>query len=397
MPEWTNWSGSIRFNPKKIYELTNEEEVMECIQLAHQNHLHLRPVGSSHSSSPIFETPNLLVSLKNFSKLKYIDTKSYTAVVGAAMTIEELGKTLLNEGMAIHNQGDINKQTLIGGSSASTHGTGVNLKIIADFLVGVKLVNGKGELVEYKEETHSEIMKALRVSLGLLGIVTEVTLKLEPALMLHRQEWCTDIFTCMDHLDELIATNRNFDFYWYPRNDQVKLRTWNVPGSEPHISFAKLIKEETGPSYQMLSRERLLKFEEMEYAVPFEAGKECFWEVRKRVIPFKKDVGWRLLFRTIAADSNYLSLANNRKTATISLHQNNTLSYENYFRTIEPIFSTYNGRPHWGKKHTLKAKTLKTLYPNWEKFMNIRKDFDPHNLFVSPAMKKLFLGSEYEF
>jgi FAD/FMN-containing dehydrogenase len=395
MPEWINWSGSIRFHPQKIYEPTTEKEVIECIQFAQLKHLYIRPVGSSHSSSSIFESDNLLISLKKFSKLKQIDFNSKRAVIGAAMTIEEAGKALLEEGLGIHNQGDINKQTLIGGSSASTHGTGINLKIVADFLTGVKLINGKGELVEYNEDKNAETMKALRVSLGLLGVVTEVTLKLEPAFQLLRQEWCTDILTCMSHLEELIVSNRNFDFYWYPRNDQVKLRTWNIPGSEPPPpNFAKLVKEQVGPSYEMLSKDRQLKFEEMEYSIPYEFGPECFWEIRKKVKSFRKDVAWRVLFRTIAEDSNYLSLANNRKTVSISIHQNNTLPYEEYFTKVEPIFNAYQGRPHWGKKHTLKAETIKKLYPDWEKFMKIRKEFDPHNLFVSPPMKKLLFGDD---
>ena len=393
MTEWSNWSGSVKFTPHQIVEPTTEEEIVNLILHARETGKRIRPVGSSHSSSSIFETNEILVSLKHFNQFITHDNTSCTAQVGAAMTIEKAGETLFDLGLSLHNQGDINQQTLIGGSFAGTHGTGAKLKIIADCLQGVRLINGKGEMIEFTEAQTPDMMKAIRVSLGTLGIVTEVKLKLEPAFTLRRQEWCTGIFECMDHLNELIGNNRNFDFYWYPRSDQVKLRTWNIPGKEPgNPSYADLVKNEIGPAYLLLSRERHLKFEEMEYGIPFEAGPECFWEVRKAVKTFRHAVGWRVLYRTIAEDANYLSIANRRKIATISLHQNHTLPYEEYFKAIEPIFLAYGGRPHWGKKHYLQAPMLKKLYPDWQYFQTIRAQLDPDGIFITPYMQQLLIG-----
>lgn len=101
MSKWTNWSGSIHFHPQQVYEPKTEKEIIERIQYAHQNPLHVRPVGSIHSSSAIFETNNLLMSLKHISKLHQVDANSYTATVGAAMKIEQTGEAFLKEDMAI--------------------------------------------------------------------------------------------------------------------------------------------------------------------------------------------------------------------------------------------------------------------------------------------------------
>jgi hypothetical protein len=109
-----------------------------------------------------------------------------------------------------------------------------------------------------------------------------------------------------------------------------------------------------GPSGEIIPRHRDLKFDEMEYSVPFAAGPACFQEVRKRIKErHRKHVGWRVLYRTVAADDIYLSGNFQKDTVTISLHHNAGLPYWEFFRDIEPIFRAHDGIPHWAKKHTV--------------------------------------------
>jgi FAD/FMN-containing dehydrogenase len=101
-------------------------------------------------------------------------------------------------------------------------------------------------------------------------------------------------------------------------------------------------------------------------------------------------VGWRLLYRTVAPDEAYLSGAHGRQTATVSLHHNASLPHENFFRDIEPILRAHGGRPHWGKKHFLKAGDLRPLYPLWDRFMEIREHMDPEGVFLNDYLRGLF-------
>lgn len=145
-----------------------------------------------------------------------------------------------------------------------------------------------------------------------------------------------------------------------------------------------------GWGHEVLSKERHLRYDEMEYALPAEAGPTCFQEVRQRVkAKWRQFVGWRVLYRTIAADDTYLSNAYGRETVTLSLHQNTSLPYWDYFRDLEPIFLAYGGRPHWGKKHTLKAAQLRELYPEWERFQALRQRMDPEGRFLNPYLRAL--------
>ncbi|GIV42949.1 MAG: hypothetical protein KatS3mg035_0072 [Bacteroidia bacterium] len=69
------------------------------------------------------------------------------------------------------------------------------------------------------------------------------------------------------------------------------------------------------------------------------------------------------------------------------------MPYEKYFRGAEEIFLSYGGRPHWGKMHTQKADYLKTKYPKWQDFLQVRQEMDPEGLFLNNHLKEI-LGIE---
>jgi FAD/FMN-containing dehydrogenase len=388
---WSNWSGSLTFEPQQMEQPEDESSLIQIVQRAAEQGRKLRVVGAGHSSSPLVQTEDVLVSLNKFQGLITHNLDTCQAVLRTGMTIEDMGRDLQKIGLAMPNTGDVDVQTITGAIGTGTHGTGKRLQNLSTLLVGVRMVNGRGEINEYSIENEPDALRALRVSLGSAGIFTEIRLQLVPAFQLHRQEWCTHIDDCLNHLDALMAQNRNFDFYWYPRSDEAKLRTLNVPGEEPDTPpYAKLVKENTGWSNEVLPRQRVLKFDEMEYALPAEAGVACFQEVRQRIkAKWRRIVGWRLLYRTIAQDDTYLSPYYQRESVTISLHQNAGLPYEEYFADIEPVFRAYGGRPHWGKKHHLKAADLRPLYPMWEQFQSFRRRCDPDGRFLTPYLQEL--------
>ncbi|MDD5703026.1 MAG: D-arabinono-1,4-lactone oxidase [Dehalococcoidales bacterium] len=396
--EWVNWSGSLRFKPEIIEEPASEEAVVALVQSAAGKGQTIRVAGSGHSSTQILETESILVSPGKMmrSGMEAIEkVNDREAWVPSSISLRKLGEGLVKVGLATHNLGDVDVQTVSGAISVGTHGNGKDLRNLSSMLTGVRLVNGEGRIVEITGENDPEFIRAARVSLGTFGVFIRLRLKLLPAFRLRRREWCTHVDECLTHLNELIEGNRNFDFYWYPRNDLVKLRTWNPPGEGmDDIPYAKRVEDITGWSFQALTKQRQLKFDEMEYFLPAETAPHCFQEVRQKVKErHRKQVAWRVLYRTVAPDDGYLSPAWGRQTATISLHQNASLPFQEYFTDIEPVLRSYGGRPHWAKKHSLKAEQLKPLYPLWDRFLEIRQTMDPHGIFLNPYLNQL-LGIE---
>jgi FAD/FMN-containing dehydrogenase len=387
---WSNWSGSLKFTPGQLLEPSSEEELSGIVSRAIQDNHRIRLVGAGHSSSPLVHTKDILISLSQFKQVDRVDKDNSTAWIGSGFTVKEGGSRLLEHDLSFHNTGDVDIQCVAGAISTGTHGTGIKLQTLSSMLIGCRMVAADGSIREYTEEKDGkDFFDAMRISLGCFGLMTSMKLQLMPAFKLHRTEWCTHTHQALEHLDELIAENRNFDFYWYPRSDLIKLRTLNEPGKGmQNIAYATKVKEETGWAIDVLPRERQLKFDEIEYALPAEAGPSCFKEVRNIIRQkFRKTVAWRVLYRTIAADNFYISPFYGRDSVTISLHQNAGIPFLDYFRAIEPVFKDFGGRPHWGKKHFIQSDEVRKQYPRLDDFLGIRKKMDPQGIFLNDHLK----------
>lgn len=396
---WTSWSGSIRFTPEQVLRPANEAELQQIVRDVYQQGKTLRTVGASHSCSGVYATDEFLVSMQNLSGLLQADTDACTAVLLPNTTIEGVGNAIAPLGLAMENIGHIDQQTLAGAISTGTHGAGKYLANLSSQLIGLRLITGTGEIREFDERRHPEMMQALRVSLGSAGVFTEVQLRLLPQYRLIRKQYCASLDDCLAHLDELLETHRNCCFYWYPRRDDVSLRTWDEEDSGvPGPPFGKLYKEMRGYAKDVLPSEQTLKFNELEYSVDIHNAIPCFLEIRKRIKEkHRSNVGWRVLFRPVKGDDSWLSNAYGRSAvAAITIHQNATLPYEAYFNDIEPIFQAYGGRPHWGKKHTMGAAGLRRLYPKWADFQHIRTQLDPQGTFLNEHLKTLFVDDEHQ-
>ena len=59
------------------------------------------------------------------------------------------------------------------------------------------------------------------------------------------------------------------------------------------------------------------------------------------------------------------------------------------FKAAEEVCRGFDGRPHWGKQHTLTARDFAAIYPNWEAFQTARRRTDPEGKFPSPYMRSL--------
>jgi FAD/FMN-containing dehydrogenase len=392
---WSNWSGSLKFRPGEFAEPSHEEELTTMAGRVLEEKRKIRAVGAGHSSSPLVVTDKLLVSLRHFKTVEKIDYDSSTAWIGTGLTVKEGGSKLLDHGLSFHNTGDVDIQCVSGAISTGTHGTGIKLKNLSSMLTGCTMLCADGQIREFTEEKEGkEFFDALRVSLGTFGIMLKMKLKLLPAFKLERRELCTNTDHCLENLDQLVEENRNFDFYWYPRSDLVKLRILNEPGEGTReLPYAQLIEEKAGWAIDVLPKERDLKFDEMEYALPAEAGPDCFLATRKIIREkFRKTVAWRVLYRTIDADDYLISPCYGRKTVTISLHQNAGFPFMEFFRTIEPVFRDFGGRPHWGKKHTLQSDEISGLYRGWNDFLIIREKMDPDGIFLNEHLEKQIFG-----
>jgi len=430
MAKWSNWAGNLKSNPNSICYPKNESEIKDLILQSKKQKSNIRITGSGHSWTGLCPTNDTLISLDNYQGLIDVDTTNNITKVKGGTKLNLLGKQLYEKGFAMENLGDIDVQSIAGAVSTGTHGTGTSFGIIPTQVVGIKFINGNGDLIECSTTENVAIFKAAQLSLGTLGIITELSLKVEPAYKLKFTADKSDFTECLNQLEQHNKEHRNFEFYWFPHTNTVQTKFTNktdeaivksgigsyitdvvlenylfkamceltklIPSTSAAIAkiSAKAVStsSKTNWSHLVYAMPRLVKFNEMEYNVPLVNFKDCVNEIKACVESQKFEVHFPTENRFVKGDDIYLSPSYGRDSAYISCHVYKGKEYQPYFSTLESIFKNHGGRPHWGKLHTQKASDLETLYPMWDKYQEIREQMDPSGLFLNPYLRNLLIA-----
>jgi len=414
---WANWSGNVTSTPNIMAAPGTEADLIALLK-QHAAHT-VRVVGTGHSFMPLCATDELLISLDNLQGLIHASPLDGTATFWAGTKLHAVGDPLWQQGLALANMGDIDRQSLAGAISTGTHGTGPTLGSLSTQVVGLRLVTAQGEVIDCSPTQEAAIFNAAQLSLGALGIITQVTLRCLPAYHLYERTWVATFEECMAHLDAHIAATRHFEFFWVPEVDCCAMKALamvdepasgvpgtleqvgaatnvqsSVPGTPlPQGRLARYVHEErVDRSYRIFPSERNLKFNETEFAVPAAHGPACLRELRALMQTRYPQVLWPIEYRTLAADELALSPAYGRATVTLSVHQAAELPYNPFFADAEAIFRNHQGRPHWGKIHTHTAQQLADLYPAWSTFQAIRQQLDPAARLLNPYLRGLLVG-----
>jgi FAD/FMN-containing dehydrogenase len=386
---WSNWSGSVTCQPRQIALPESEAEVAALVKQTADARQVVRVTGSGHSFLPLCATDDVLISLDRLAGVESVNRERLEATVFAGTKLHALGEPLAAHGLALANQGDIDRQSLAGAISTGTHGTGRSLGSLSTPVVGLRIATAEGQLLELSLDRDPDVMAAARVSLGALGVTTAIRLRLVPAYRLHEKLWQEPIEECLARLDERIAATRHFEFFWYQATDLAHAKALEPTDRAPD-ELPDMPGERIDHSYVVFPTSRENRFNEMEYSVPAEQGPECFRAIRELMRTRHAHVTWPVEYRTLAADEIDLSTSQGRETVTLSIHQANTLEHRAFFADAEVIFRRHQGRPHWAKMHSLRAAELAPLYPRWDHFQSVRRQLDPCGVFMNDHLKRLF-------
>ncbi len=425
---WSNWSGSVKSVPRQIIKPRNIAELASLIKGYGRDGRQVRVAGAGHSFVPLVQTGDVLMSLDEMQGIESIDTARGIATVLGGTRLKQLGDALFEHGMAQENLGDIDVQSISGAISTGTHGTGVSFGTLSTQVEGLTLVTASGEILECSSERHPDIFKAAQVSLGTLGVIARVTLRVVPAKRLHYQGYRKKLSDCLANLEQYKQDNSHFEFFWFPYTDGVQAKFLNEttdPASNSSFwgTFNKIVLEngvywllsescrlfprlcktvcsisaqsianinEINYSHRLFATPRLVRFQEMEYNIPAEHTKAVISEIQACIEQYQFRVHFPLECRFVRADDIWLSPAYQRDSAYIAVHMYRGMPYQSYFYGIEEIFKRYQGRPHWGKMHTRTAAELSTLYPRWQDFQRIRAELDPQGMFLNSYLHTLF-------
>lgn len=417
---WQNWSGIQRCTPRQWLVPASLDELADVLKRGPGP---LRCVGAGHSFTPLAPTAGTLLSLDNLAGLRQVDPATGMATLGAGTRLSVAARLLDDAGLAFANQPDIDVQSLAGAMATGTHGTGRHLRALHAELLSLKLLTPAGELLECSRTLRPELFAAAQVSLGALGVVTEMTLQAVPRHFLRRHVWLAPTDELLAQAEALSQQHHHFELYLLPftgygaaiahdpvpigkpvhppaEDDNVlrdlqRLRDWFGPWPSLRRWVARKAIAGTheddaiDASYALLSSVRPTRFNESEGHVPREQGVACLREVLA-AMESRNDVFFPIEFRFVKGDDAWLSPFHQRDSCSIAVHALAGEPYDYLTRDIGRIFRRHGARPHWGKLHDYSADELAAAYPRWRDFLAVRAQLDPQGRMLTPPMAQLF-------
>jgi L-gulono-1,4-lactone dehydrogenase len=426
---WVNWSRTERCAPAVIERPWSSAEVAAAVGRAAAAGRTVRAAGAGHSFTAGVLTDGTMISLERMDRVLDVDPPSGLARVEGGITLHRLSRELMRHGLALANLGDVDVQSLAGAISTGTHGTGARLPNLSAQVEGIVLVLGDGTR-RALTSADGGLLRAARIGLGSLGVVVAATLRCVPAFRLRGVDRPEPLDEVLASLDERARAADHFEFFTFPHSPLALTRTnvrtdapaarrgraraWfedvlvdnhafgllnragrrfprAIPALNRFAARAATRREGVDWSFRVFASRRLVRFTEMEYAIPREHTAAAVRGVRE--ILERHPVSIPVEVRLVAADDALLSPAFERDSTYVAVHVFEGVPWEAPFREVEALMSGFGGRPHWGKRSFLDAAGLAPRYPLWDRFLAARAELDPEGRFENAWARRVLTGS----
>jgi FAD/FMN-containing dehydrogenase len=399
---WTNWVGNQNFEAAGIARPVSEDEVVTLVREAAANGTHVRAAGAGHSFTPVVQTDGLVLDLSALSGVTNADPAAKRATALAGTPIKAFYEPLWSRGLALRNQGDIDDQHIAGAVATATHGSGIRNTALSGVVRRVRLVTADGEIREIGED-EPRLLRAAQVSVGTLGVMTELELAVTDAYRLTEKIdlWPWD--EVIGRWDELVHEHRHFGFFWMPVHESGALYNLDSQGrsfadqcyvkiydeAPPDQPDSAELNHRTDRCYRIYPMVYSPNFHELEYFVALERGPEALQAMRELMLASLPDSVFPLEVRTVGPDDAYLSPNYRTATTVISVSGKPGTDYWGYLRSVDALLAQFDARVHWGKLHFLTRERLEALYPEAGEFVAVRRELDPEGRFLNDHLRPL--------
>ncbi len=420
---FTNWGKNLRIRADAYIQPATEAELIAAVR----NHAHIRVVGTGHSWSDVFSTKGVLLNLDKYQRVLHLDKGNKTLTVQAGIKLWQLNEYLDKQGFALINLGSIAQQSIAGAISTGTHGSGIRFQCLASQVLSFSLIDAKGE----KRVLHkgTDEFNAAVISLGCLGVISEITLQITEAYRLHDKTYIEDFDSVIHRIDELIAQNDHFKLWWMPparevvvytykrtqepRNDSrlrqfMNDRVLSVLGYRTMVKIGNL-KNSWRPAINQFLTNQLKKpidrieksfkvfnvpeppvHRETEWAFDVKDAKELLRGYKELLGNNKYTFNFIQEIRFTKGDDFWLSECHGRDSIWIGVYNHEDHQWNDLHAYFEAFAVKWNGRPHWGKEFLVRKDYLQTSYPKYNDFIRLRKAMDPDGKFSNPLMEAIF-------
>lgn len=424
---WVSWNGNVRHAYRGKVVVHSEEDISRAIASSRS----VRMTGNGQSSADIVAGTDVLLDPSEYTGILEFDRGEGTITVQSGIRLKELMQALEREGWTLPCLPDIDTVTLGGAISTGTHGTTGGAHPIAESMIRCTLVQADGSVLTVHEG--DENMPAIRCGLGVLGVLSTITLQCVPLYWLRVTEeavpdavWTKEYQAWLrDYAFVRVIWLPHTGYAWVVRGQRIDEDTPVDEQQAPariakrrEVSKALYARTIRFPRFTRLAN-RILKrlffshstvvkgtlygatvtksrgstLELGEWTVDRGRFDELFSELQALLDSRDNDAYAHIPMdiRFLDADETWLSNAYGRPTVTVGCVTRNAEHADSYqaFALVEELFLRYGGRPHWAKRFDAKAAELRSLYPRWDDFLTLRERMDPEGTFLTPYLRSL--------
>jgi alditol oxidase len=415
-----NWAGNLEYSTDRLYATTSLEQVRDYVKKESK----LKVLGTRHCFNNIADSKDAFLSLKPMDKVIAIDSAKRTVTVGAGITYGQLCPYLDSQGFALHNLASLPHISVAGACSTATHGSGEKNGNLATAASGLEMVTASGEVVNLSREQDGEKCPGAVVGLGALGVITKVTLDIQPTFMMRQYVYENlPISELKDHFDAIESSAYSVSLFtdWQKRRiNEIWIKSRIEEGkafqAAPEFFGAKLATRNLHPIAELSAEncteqmgvpgpwyERLPHFRmgftpsagkelQSEYFVPRQHAVEAILAVER----LRDQVSPSLLIseiRAIAADTLWMSPCYKQDCVTIHFTwKPDWPAVSKLLPVIEKELAPFNARPHWGKLFATSPAELRRLHKKMPEFIELSKTFDPYGKFRNQFLNLNIFG-----
>ena len=414
-----NWAGNLEYSTGNVHYPKTLEQVQEAVNKCNK----LTALGSRHSFNKIADSTENQVSLKEMNKVISLDKAANTVTIEAGMKYGELAPYLHQNGYALHNLASLPHITVAGSCATGTHGSGVHNGNLSTGIAAIEFVNAAGEVVNLSKKD-GEAFQGAVVGLGALGVVTKLTLELQPTFNMKQYVYRNLPMAALEkNFDAIVSSGYSVSLFTDWKNKNIN-EVWvkskvaaDDPPAAPELFGAKLATKNLHPIEDLSAEncteqmgvsgpwfERMPHFKmgfkpsagkelQAEYFVPIEHAYEAMMameQLHEKITPhlFISEI------RTIQEDTLWMSPC--YKKTCVALHttwKQEVDTVMNLLPLVEAQLAPFNARPHWAKLFTMAPSVLQSRIKKLADFKELVKKYDPNGKFRNDFLNKnLFNG-----
>jgi L-gulono-1,4-lactone dehydrogenase len=432
--------GPLSFRPRAVVHPTSERELVEIARAASARGIDLRAIGSLHSLCPIPDTSGICIVLDRYNQV--LTVEGTLVSVQAGMVLRDLNDLLARHHLALPVLGSIAAQTVAGAISTATHGGSIHHGTLSDYVEAVRIVKADGSVVDVASADPA--FPGVVVSLGLLGIISTVTLRCVPAFTLQSRTTVRPASDVIASFDELQRAGGYVGMMYFPLLDavavtsidrvneenpdaiQVRRTSAASPAPSPaqraagklmmralkllawflfHVGCAPLQRAlansairsarhvRIGPSDLILTlfdagNGDRSPIQDMDVALPYAQAGAALAQLRQHFRSTRRFPLLPVHIRCSAASRHWLSPNYERQVCWLEFWQ--VPRSQTLYAQIDALLRPYRYRFHWGKETCADRDYIRSTYPQWNRFARLRREWDPAGRFMNDYLRTFF-------